>query len=142
MTPSVWCYFLLVFAITMKYGVICLLTLMYAPVHVMCMCAERSFYWNMEFTARTSLNIPKHLPEKIGLDSEILSIPSPRVEDGRIYPGETGFHWYANFPGNTEKVTFQYVVDVVENDDISTHGLSSRSVRRYLSDFRRRYDYH
>jgi hypothetical protein len=96
------------------------LTLMYAPVHVMCMCAERSFYWNMEFTARTSLNIPKHLPEKIGLDSEILSIPSPRVEDGRIYPGETGFHWYANFPGNTEKVTFQYVVDVVENDDIST----------------------
>jgi hypothetical protein len=31
-----------------KYGVICLLTLMYAPVHVMCVYAERSFYWNMD----------------------------------------------------------------------------------------------
>jgi hypothetical protein len=53
-----------------------------------------------------------------------------------------GFHWYANFPGNTEKVTFQYVVDVVENDDISTPWPLFQDVRRYLSDFRRRYDYH
>jgi hypothetical protein len=120
-----------------KYGVICLLTLMYAPVHVMCV-AERSF-WNMEF-CRTSLNIPKHLPEKIGLDSEILSI-SHLPESKMVVYTLAGFHWYANFPGNTEKVTFQYVVDVVENDDISTPWPLFQDVR-ILVRLSERYDYH
>jgi hypothetical protein len=40
--------------------------------HVSALCREE-FLLNMEFTARASLNTPKHLPEKIGLDSETLS---------------------------------------------------------------------
>jgi hypothetical protein len=70
MTPSVLVsHFLLVFAITMKYGVFVL----HINVRSALMCVYAVFYWNMEFTARTSLNIPA-LARKVGLDSEILSI--------------------------------------------------------------------
>jgi hypothetical protein len=92
---------------------------MYAPVHVMCVLQrgvsiEYGIY-SPDVIEYTEALARKDWPRF----RDPFDIPSPRVEDGRIYPGETGFHWYANFPGNT-KVTFQYVVDVVENDDIST----------------------
>jgi hypothetical protein len=49
----------------------------------------------MEFTARvieyTEALARKDWPRF----RDPFDIPSPRVEDGRIYPGETGFHWYA-----------------------------------------------
>jgi hypothetical protein len=105
-----------------RRSAICLLVFMRIVDHVSALCRE-------EFLLEYGIYSPGVIEYTDALARkdwprfrDPFDIPSPRVEDGRIYPGETGFHWYANFPGNTEKVTFQYVVDVVENDDISTHG--------------------
>jgi hypothetical protein len=68
-----------------KYGVICLLTLMYAPVHVMCVQRGVSGIWNLQpdVIEYTEALARKDWPRF----RDPFDIPSPRVEDGRIYPG-------------------------------------------------------